>query len=647
VLKNFRLLVNSVLLFTIPAIALAPQGNPIEIHIQPENVVQEDWRAESTHVSSYDQIMELLDGIESGELEKTCSPEQLDRITHYIAFLAKLGVLPDDSEESLSLEDDIDEILNGEQNPYGYALYLGSPADFMIAPAVFYGGGDVVLCKSWVGKKLKKVGKFCKRHKKGVIIGAGVALAVAVVIVVVLTCPPAAPAVASAAASAAGAAGGVGAATRERTGEVEPVSVDPSFTEALLEKEISSMKEFIIEERFFEKNPGVSPEETGRVLGLALAHQALGNTTEYPSNSYLGQLKENLIDQAFFSDNVASGTVENLGPDFRENAYQLRAEHSLELYRNAQAILDLGEVIERNPNNHRAYLERAIAYEEIGDHERSVADYEQYTAKKPTLLAKTIDSSFAFARGISRGAKDSIRQQGTFVADVMIHPINTTVEVCKAFTLLAKLFYHKEWATIKEALIPEAGELAARWDTLSCEEQVEGSAYIFGKYGADIVIPGTAPKLVSKGVGLLKGISSARRILVTAERTLAFETGQAARKLYIPTVVTFDTSEQIIANMDKFAEAGRALDRAGLTKAGRGIAKHGNREGSVFSKPVGTIAEINKHGQEVLEAILNHPDRLIVQRPHPNFGKVIDITVPEKGGVRFTIDGEMIGFLQP
>ena len=36
----------------------------------------------------------------------------------------------------------------------------------------------------------------------------------------------------------------------------------------------------------------------------------------------------------------------------------------------------------------------------------------------------------------------------------------------------------------------------------------------------------------------------------------------------------------------------RVLDRAGFTKAGRGLMKHGYREGSVFPKPVGMTHNI-------------------------------------------------------
>jgi hypothetical protein len=49
----------------------------------------------------------------------------------------------------------------------------------------------------------------------------------------------------------------------------------------------------------------------------------------------------------------------------------------------------------------------------------------------------------------------------------------------------------------------------------------------------------------------------------------------------------------------------------------------------------------------MLESILNHPEKIVEKLPHPDFGTVIDIMVEGKGGVRFTTDGEMIGFLEP
>ena len=75
--------------------------------------------------------------------------------------------------------------------------------------------------------------------------------------------------------------------------------------------------------------------------------------------------------------------------------------------------------------------------------------------------------------------------------------------------------------------------------------------------------------------------------------------------------------------------------------------KHGYREGSSYPKPRGNPAQVNEHGQKILEEILNHPDRVVYERERLGFGKIIDVVVPGKYGARFTADGEMIGFLEP
>ena len=50
----------------------------------------------------------------------------------------------------------------------------------------------------------------------------------------------------------------------------------------------------------------------------------------------------------------------------------------------------------------------------------------------------------------------------------------------------------------------------------------------------------------------------------------------------------------------------------------------------------------------MLELILNHPERRIITDSKKRFGPIMDIEVPNLGGVRFSIDGEnFIGFLEP
>ena len=95
------------------------------------------------------------------------------------------------------------------------------------------------------------------------------------------------------------------------------------------------------------------------------------------------------------------------------------------------------------------------------------------------------------------------------------------------------------------------------------------------------------------------------------------------------------------------SKAGKVPDRSGLTKAGRALAKHGGRENSVFPKPIGNPAQINQQGQAILDNFLHHPNKKIYFGNSNRFGEFIDITIPNKGGVRYSIKGEFITFLEP
>lgn len=75
--------------------------------------------------------------------------------------------------------------------------------------------------------------------------------------------------------------------------------------------------------------------------------------------------------------------------------------------------------------------------------------------------------------------------------------------------------------------------------------------------------------------------------------------------------------------------------------------KHGYREKSIFPKPAGNAAEVNAHGQKILESILNHPEKKLIPGEFERFGKVVDVYAPSIGGVRYTTEGEFIGFLEP
>ena len=86
------------------------------------------------------------------------------------------------------------------------------------------------------------------------------------------------------------------------------------------------------------------------------------------------------------------------------------------------------------------------------------------------------------------------------------------------------------------------------------------------------------------------------------------------------------------------------MDKNGLTKAGRALQKHGDRDGSVFPKSTGNAAARNQQGQGILNGILKSGNQ--TSKPNRFGGKdIFDNTTGR--GVRFDSNGNMKGFLEP
>jgi len=92
-----------------------------------------------------------------------------------------------------------------------------------------------------------------------------------------------------------------------------------------------------------------------------------------------------------------------------------------------------------------------------------------------------------------------------------------------ALTLLSELARSEEWSALSEVLAPEIHKLVKEWNTLPSSVRGELAGYAFGKYGADIVIPGALAKAVSRGLKGAQKVSAVYRGLQTAEQTLLLE----------------------------------------------------------------------------------------------------------------------------
>jgi hypothetical protein len=178
------------LLLTLPSLIFS---NDCQLPLEECNQTPEAPLWNTSRPFSYDDVLELIDDIENGDLGQH-SPEELGRMNQFIAILAKAGILPHESDyEVAALNQDIHSLL-GQSSDIGYT----PNGQWHAIPGVFYGDSPAILCRSWVKKAWDSTREFVKKHKKQIIIGAAVVVAVAATItVVVLTCGTGSAAVAA------------------------------------------------------------------------------------------------------------------------------------------------------------------------------------------------------------------------------------------------------------------------------------------------------------------------------------------------------------------------------------------------------------------------------------------------------------------
>lgn len=500
-MNKLKFFIHLLLLLTTPTLLIYPQEEPISLHNQQD----------ISSTLTYDEIVNLLHEIESGELENRCSFEEFEKIKHFLAFLAKEGALSD----SLFLEEDIDELL--EEN------------------------WEVIPCKTWVHKQCKHTRKFIKKHKKEILIGAAVVVAVAVVVVAVA-------AVSTTAASAAVAsAGAMASSDSEKKGSSSSPKTETPIAPTLkaeIDNQIEIVKENIVREQFFQptlnSNEMLSLEENGRAIGSIIAHETFSLIEhKLPYQPGLSQeIQEIKITYPFFASQGDRGHLEidqrfstNYTHFFSPNntvnfntLYHARAENALDHGYHEQAILDFGKVIAANPTNPLPYLERGAAYFSLKDYDRSLEDYHNFVSQTKTTQPLSIpDFSYGFAKGLPKGIYDSGSGLFLFASDLIQHPINTGAQMWDALTLLSNLAKTEQWDTLSEALAPEVHQLVKEWDSLPSDKKGELTGYAFGKYGADILLPGAIAKAVSKGLKGGQELAIIYKSLQTAEQSLVLE----------------------------------------------------------------------------------------------------------------------------
>jgi hypothetical protein len=515
---------------------------------------------------SYDEVINLLELIESDFFEERCSVCELDQANRLLSLLAMEGATED---EKIDVETSVASLFKTDDCQYAYWI---DDAQYSIQPAIFRGDQqNIILCQSWFKKQWDQTRSFVKKHKKAIIIGAIVVVAVTVVVV-------AAVAISTSAATAA--AGGIaGSAGALDTGSSHPQQTDNSRNSgsseegsplnSALQEQISTFKETVAQEQLgaVSSSSGISMEENGRIIGSLFTHKTIDNLTTaasenpflsyelqnlevnpyYPTpkwGSYLGSSPHNSTDLGF-STNYSSMDLDSHS-DLNRMTYETRGNWALTSGHYTQAVQDFGKAIEMEPNNPSSYLGRGVAHFELGAYEESIADYKCYVSQTKAPFSVT-DFSVGFAKGLPKGIYDSGEGILQFVADLACHPVQTGEKVYDSLSALSSLAKSGEWNQIGEALSPELHQLISEWDTLSSSEKGELSGYAFGKHGADILLPGGAAKIAAKGTTAVKELGAICKNLQSAEKILVLEAAAAGSTAGIDVVKVIQNSKVSMA----------------------------------------------------------------------------------------------------
>ncbi len=300
---TLKTVLNVILLITTPTFFLYPQEHSSRQDFQifqAKHAKKNHQKSPANHqVVTYDEIMHLLDELETGRLEKRASIDDLERINQFLILLARQGVVSYNA-DYLALEEDVDDLLYGEDDYYEFAISQ-SDEDYVIMPAILNNQHEIILCKSWIKKQWKKTKKFVKKHKKEIIIGAAVVVAAVVIVAVVAASTAGAAAVAAVGAAGASAAGANNNKEKDSSGNEPPLGIpsDPidiaSPLETTLEtpvlktaidEHISNFKQFMGESGDMQQLSSargwddLSFGEKARECGAFLAHQAFEGISE-------------------------------------------------------------------------------------------------------------------------------------------------------------------------------------------------------------------------------------------------------------------------------------------------------------------------------------------------------------------------------
>ncbi len=595
---------------------------------------------------TYDEILELIKEIELDDFEKRYSEKDLQKITDFLIFLARQGILPGEEEKAAELEGDIEELfLEKEYQP---AYFSEGSHKLCIEPAILYPEArPSIELVGKISKSWKSTKKFVKKHKKAVIIGI-------VVIVVVVSIGVG---VAVASSSAAAAAAIVDSETSKpvvsnpSSNSSEPPLKDICTAREEMEETAYSFKEQLVSAKTFSSNQEGSelpPEETARIMGAVFAHEILELFQEHNKNpEFFYENRKTSMEDSFEEKETAKDlahlevdrrfsteygkTFSETNQGFNYSVLEKRGDLARSKGYYFQAIHDFSEAIEINPENPELYLRRGNTYFDMGHYDHSLEDFKRFTDINRDLSRKIPLSLSQFTVGFAKGLPKGVYESGEgillFLTDFVVHPVHTSKQVIESFSALVDLVKNDEWGLIGESLSPEVSQLIKEWDILPSDKRGELAGYAIGKHGADILIPGTLAKVASKSVKKAKQLSTVCKNIKKAEEMLLLETAVEMGSTKVGEVINLGKANRFIGEELGFTsreighlkQAGKlegAIDGACESLLAKSpseayiSAKNGGKHARLIEFEQRSVKEVQKSIKSLEKQIAKHQDKI-------------------------------------
>ncbi|MGA8165617.1 MAG: tetratricopeptide repeat protein [Waddliaceae bacterium] len=211
-------------------------------------------------------------------------------------------------------------------------------------------------------------------------------------------------------------------------------------------------------------------------------------------------------------------------PDwFMSEYYLLLGTNFNSLFLHAEAVNALSDSIRIDPTKIDAYKERAHAYFELNEIDLAIKDYwkcKELEDKQPPYMKKLLSETRA-SKGDELRPKGKLDYGAGFYIGIvkgggvaLIEFVPSVFSCCRGIlhglwscacspnevrkdlvdASYALFEYLKTHSAIENIglVVPELKDLVSNWDKLSDFERGNKSGYIIGKYGVDILTPGTA-----------------------------------------------------------------------------------------------------------------------------------------------------------